>query len=65
MLTPEPVLSEAGVGCPAQRHLHRTAFPGTVRLKPYQCRCTPLEEHSGLHLDRLDAALDHRKLADF
>jgi hypothetical protein len=26
---------------------------------------TPLEEHSGLHLDRLDAALDHRKLVDF
>ena len=23
---------------------------------------TPLEEHSGLHLDKLDAALDHRDM---
>jgi len=23
----------------SSQHLHRTAFPGTVRLKPYQGRC--------------------------
>jgi len=45
----------------------RIETKSTVQTNNFSKRCgldTPLDLHSGLHLDKLDAALDHRNLPE-